>query len=167
MRLVEVSEMPKADEITEVPLDNALEIHKICLKMVDLCEHEKGIGLSAVQVGIPWKLFIVKSSDNSCALLPKNGYGYFVNCDYREHTDEKVMSLEGCLSIRSDDGQLRFFQVERHKIITLYGFLLDGLTFCKIENVVIDLPVSIVFQHEADHGRGVLISSIGREMFLF
>lgn len=56
MNLVEVNAIPKAEA---VPTDKITEVYNVCLKMADVCKKNHGIGLAAVQVGIPWKLFVI------------------------------------------------------------------------------------------------------------
>lgn len=113
MILIEESQIPDIDEISDVPLDDLIKVYKTCQELQVICERENGIGISAVQVGIPWKLFLVKG-DGSCPLIPAGEYGYFLNCSYEKDTDDKqVVSIEGCLSIRSSEGQLRLFEVKR------------------------------------------------------
>ena len=70
MKLVELEDLPKLEDIQDVPLDDPMKVYKLCQEMEAICERENGIGLSAVQVGIPWKLFIVKS-DGSCPFFEK------------------------------------------------------------------------------------------------
>lgn len=172
MQLVDVSQLPTLAEIQDVPLDDPLKIYKICQEMSEVCERENGIGLSAVQVGLPLKLFIVKS-DGTCPLLAdieKGQYAYFVNCYYKPTDEERVVSLEGCLSIRSQDGQLRFFQVARHKTVRIEGQCLShdrDLKFVRIDAEVSIVEQGIVFQHEADHHSAVLISDTGKEIIIW
>ena len=169
MKLVAFEDLPKKEDIKDVPLDNPLEIFKICQQMAEICEQENGIGISAVQVGIPLKLFIVKS-DGTCPFIEKGKYGYFANTDYEATDPERVVSLEGCLSIRSQDGQLRLFQVERYKKVRITGQRLYYSSDLVFNNFVIDIDAAeevIVFQHEADHSSGILISNIGREVFIW
>jgi peptide deformylase len=140
------------------------------------CDADQGIGLSAVQVGIPWRLFIIKGDGTS--LVPKGQYDYFVNCEYEPVTEEEqIVSVEGCLSVRSQEGQLRFFHVERHKSIRLYGYKLAynidesgksrRLDFEKFDEELGSAEKGIVVQHELDHQRGILISDCGREIFIW
>lgn len=165
--IVDLDRIPKLDQITEVSLDgNLAEVYDICIQMEELCEQSGGVGLSAVQVGVPLKLFVVKS-DGDNPLIP-NKYGYFVNCDYEPDTDtEQIVSVEGCLSIRSEQGQLRYFHVERHKKIILKGYRFNNdLTLDSVE-AILDPPYSVILQHEADHQNGILISDIGKEIYVW
>ena len=170
MVIVETSQIPTVEQISDIPLDEPMKVFKVCQEMQAVCEAENGIGLSAVQVGIQWKLFIVKG-DGTCPLIPRGEYGYFVNCEYEPVTDEQVVSLEGCLSLRSPDGRLRSFQVRRFKEIKLSGSQLFFDCILHFEDIG-DAPVDftkegIVFQHEIDHHRGLLISEIGKELFVW
>jgi peptide deformylase len=170
MLIVDIKEIANL-EIQESPKDDLIKIFKICQDLEELCEKEKGIGISAIQAGLPLKIFLAKG-DGSCSFLPKNQYGYFVNCNYENLGEEKVTSLEGCLSIRSLDGRLRFFQVERHKNIRLKGYKLlyeNGLKLHDIDESISDSQQGVVFQHEIDHQLGIagLISTKGQEVFLW
>ena len=168
--IVEATKIPPLTEIKDVPLDDPIKVYKVCQQLQALCEKEHGIGVSAVQVGIPWKLFLVKG-DGSCPLVPAGEYGYFVNCEYEPITeDERVVSLEGCLSLRSPSGQLRSFKVERYNKIRLHGLRLIVQDLILFDSVDAELGVDqegIVFQHEIDHHFGVLISDIGQELFIW
>lgn len=171
MVIVESNMIPSKDIITDVPLDDPVKVYNTCLGLREVCEKESGIGISAVQVGVPWKLFLVKG-DGTCPLVPKGQYGYFVNCEYEPITEEQVVSLEGCLSLRSPDGRLRSFQVKRHSIIRLFGFRLvigDSLQFESVDYPLDYTQEGIVFQHEIDHnyGQDRLISKIGQEVFVW
>lgn len=169
MKIVKTDEIPLLNEIKDVPLDDLIKVLRICQDLQILCEKENGIGISAVQAGVPWKLFLVKG-DGTNKLIDKNKFGYFLNCKYEPLNDERLMSLEGCLSIRSSNGQLRSFQVERHKNIKLYGYKLDlfnGLKLKEINEVIGVNEQGVVFQHEVDHHNGVLISDIGKEIFIW
>lgn len=169
MQIVEINKIPTLDKIQDVPMDNPIEVLKVCQNLQILCEKENGIGISAVQAGIPWKLFLIKG-DGTCPFIKKNEYMYFVNCNYEDTIGEKIISLEGCLSVRSPSGQLRSFRVERFKNIILKGYYLSiekGLDLKELSENVNALEQGIVFQHEIDHQKSILISDIGKEVFIW
>lgn len=171
MVIVEVNKIPTKEAVTDVPLDDPVKVYNTCLELRELCEQEHGIGISAVQVGLPWKLFLVKG-DGSCPLIPQGEYGYFVNCDYKAATEERVVSLEGCLSLRSEDGRLRSFQVERFQKIHLFGYrlLIDStLRFERVDCELDCFEEGIVFQHEIDHQQGQegLLTVLGTEVLIW
>lgn len=165
LAIVDVDQIPK--NIEDVSMDDPMEIFKICREMEMLCEAENGIGLSAAQLGLPLKLFVMKSE--GFPLVSKDEYGYFINCDYEATEGEQVVSLEGCLSVRSEDGQLRLFQVERHTDIRIInGYIIEqDLEFSAVDCEVGFNEQSVVLQHEIDHQRNVLISDIGKEIMIW
>lgn len=171
--IVPVDKIPKSDEIQDVPIatpGEVLQAYKRCLELQELCESFGGIGIAAVQAGIPWKLFLVKS-DGTNDFAPRGKYGYFVNCEYEPTTDcQRIVSLEGCLSLRSPDGRLRHFQVERWNNVRILGHCIDDNNKLIIKKVNFEIGIakqSVVFQHEIDHGKGVLISDNGKELYLW
>lgn len=144
MEIVKISEIP--NKVDDVPLDDP-KVREICLAMLDVCRRYRGIGLSAVQVGIPWKLFVV--------FLGEDRFSFFANCEY-DGIGEKHKSLEGCLSIPN-----RYFLVDRYRHIRLTGHILTKNGFEPFAWDLEDRPA--VFQHEVDHQRLILISDIGIE----
>jgi peptide deformylase len=169
MHIVPVDEIPEI--VVDCPTDSLVDLYEICLQMQQVCRSNDGIGLSAVQVGIPWKLFVVRYTGRN----PRPGnidfFRYFVNCNYTPLTGDKEKSLEGCLSLRKPNGELRYFEVERFRRIKLVGQELKVTP--KLGLVGLDVEYSdvyrIVYQHEIDHdgnggGKPTLISDIGTEI---
>ncbi len=158
LSIVPVDKIPK--EVTDCPTDNLLQVYKTCLQMALLCVKENGIGLSAVQVGIPWRLFIVRYVENG-----KDRFRFFLNSRYTALTEDKEKSLEGCLSLRNAAGEFRRFQVDRYTNIKVEGQELRPDLNLRVEQVSLE-PKDFyrnVFQHEIDHQNLVLISDIGVE----
>lgn len=163
MDIVPVEKIPVAEN---VPLDKPMEIFKICLEMQQICADKQGLGISATQVGLPLKLFLVLHPDR---------FRYYVNCFYTPKGKEKISkSLEGCLSLPG-----RFFEIENHRWekIRVEGYELvieeRQPVFKEIDKFFDSKPEianSIVFQHEIDHqlGKEGLISEIpsAREVIL-
>jgi len=183
MNLVPFDKLPALGEIQDVSFENLPDLFKICQKLEALCRKENGIGLSAVQVGLPIKLFAVKADEGS-VFDPPGKFGFFCNMSYTPKkydallTNEvlsydymKILSLEGCLSIRSSNGRLRHFQVPRFPVVQLSGHRLmydNELKMVEIQNLEISIEEqSIVFQHEIDHDHCVTINQIGKEVFLW
>lgn len=157
LKLVPVSSIPRGKDC---PLDDLPELYKLALSMQIICEKEKGIGLSAVQVGVPLNFFVVNFHNN---------YRFFINCTYTPKTEEKEKYIEGCLSLKTLEGKLRYFEVERFKDIVVKGKELIAETTLEIKDIEISLSdfYKIVFQHEIDHAFEILISQIGKEVFLW
>lgn len=159
MNLVPVEKIPDKTDVVNIP-DNLAEVYNVCLQMEEVCKKENGIGLSAVQVGIPWRLFVIKKDGK---------FKYMVNCEYEPTDDEKVVSNEGCLSLKKGDGSLRFFKVDRYKSVKISGKELVSEENLALENFektfeAKDIYFGIVYQHEIDHHNGILVSDIGTEI---
>lgn len=156
LKIVPIESIPKGEDC---PLDLP-NLYKLGTAMQIVCEREKGIGLSAVQLGIPLNFFVVNFNNN---------YRFFVNCTYAPVSEEKSKSVEGCLSIKTPAGKLRYFEVERYEDVVIKGkeLLSDPtLQIVDFEHNPKDY-YRIVFQHEIDHAFEILISQKGKEVFLW
>jgi peptide deformylase len=157
IQLVPPEQIPVA---VDTPTEDLMSLFRLAAKMEAVCEREQGIGLSAVQVGIPWRFFIMKRG---------RSYEYYVNCEYKG-SGSKEKSIEGCLSLKNTDGQIRRFEVDRYPRVQVTGkrFKFANAPALVLEDINIDETglYSVVFQHEIDHGFQKLISDIGREIEL-
>ena len=123
----------------------------------EVCNRCSGVGISAVQVGLPLPIFI--------AMIGKS-WRYFLNCEYKplERATEQI-SLEGCLSLKNSDGSMRRFHVLRWNKV-----LVTGQEFIFSQAVVKDFAEefknfnAVVMQHEIDHQDDILISDVGKEV---
>lgn len=157
MEIVPVENIPSKEEVKSIldkdeDLEKIYEVYNNFLKMKKLC-FLTGVGLSAVQVGLPLSMFVAKIDDD---------WRFFLNCEYAptEH-DEMITSLEGCLSIPD-----RKFSVDRHSSIIMSGqemYVDADLVVKEIKEEFSGLN-AIIVQHEIDHQNGILISDIGLEM---
>jgi peptide deformylase len=167
MKIVPIPEIPKKEDVVDVPTDDLVAVYKVCLEMEQVCSRNFGIGLSAVQVGIPWKLFILDFGlEAGKDPFTKQRFGYYVNCEYEPVGELKEQSLEGCLSIKKPNGQLRHFTVQRHAKVRVKGLELLPSPELRLVHFWTE-PTShyrIVLQHEIDHQHGILISDIGKEL---
>jgi peptide deformylase len=158
LSIVPVSQIPIANDC---PIAEPMLLYKTCLELVEVCTKENGVGLSAVQVGVPWHLYVVKY---------EKGYRFFVNCRYNGTSESKIlMSVEGCLSLKDQRGRLKFYRLLRHTEVRISGFELiegeDKANLVPLDEVESGF-IGIVHQHEIDHGYGVLISDFGTEIDL-
>ena len=176
MELVKVNDIPNKLENTPTDL---MELFRTAQQMEFLCSKENGIGLSAVQVGIPWRLFVVNESfppydkleHDITSSIGTVSYNYYVDCEY-EGQGQKQDSIEGCLSLRDLDGALQTFRVQRYSTIRVTGKWMydDGekLILKDIDKMltIADKIYTVVFQHEIDHQNGILISDIGEPVHI-
>ncbi len=110
-----------------------------------------GVGLSAVQIGVLKRVFVILAFDENSHL---HHYGV-INPKIISHSEETVYlpGGEGCLSVDRDIDGL----VHRPKRIKAKVYLYDFKTQT-VEETVLKLEnyMSIVFQHEYDHLNGIL-----------
>lgn len=119
------------------------ELKRIVRQMLDLMYENKGIGLAANQVDLPYRLFVINVESNPVA---KDLEYVFINpvITKRSGTAE---GEEGCLSFPDI-----FAPVRRSEKIVLSAYNLAG----EEVNYELDGLAARAAQHEADHLDGVL-----------
>ena len=133
------------------------ETRKLAEDMADSMYAAEGIGLAAVQIGVP-KRIIVMDLDQKDG---KKDWRVFINPKILWASDEMAIYEEGCLSVPEiyDD-------VERPARIKAEYLDLDG----KRVEIEADGMLATCLQHEMDHLEGVLfidhLSRLKREMIL-
>lgn len=150
-KLVPASDIPR---LTNEVVGDPIAIYRKFSTLQAICLRENGIGLAAVQIGLPDRMFVTKSHDGS--------FRYFINAKYEPLGDEKFTSCEGCLSLPN-----RVFLVSRHRQIRVVGTEMlvgEGVTLQDVDFEVSDPLYTAVFQHEIDHCYGVMIDEIGKEV---
>lgn len=158
LKLVALSEIPKGGCCPQDPM----ALYALGLQMESLCKSVGGVGLSAVQVGLPYNFFVTVIDGKT---------EFWVDCLY-EGADGWVGTVESCLSLRGKDGQLETYSVKRHKSVTVVGKKLvveessPSPTLVDIKQNI-EGGMSIILQHEIDHAEGTLISHIGEQVFFF
>ncbi len=123
----------KCTEVTDINQ----ELRNTVRQMMLLCQSQKGLGLSAPQVGITQTFFI-------CHLYPS----VIINPITIKRSG-RVKGIEGCLSIPNTQ-----IEVYRPKKITVNGFTIKGEEFTKEYS---GLDVRVIC-HEIDHLFGILIN---------
>ena len=155
--LVDLEEIPTS---TKNPLDemDLVDLFKICNQMEKVCRDNRGIGLSAVQVGLSLNLFIVERNDS---------FEHYLNCSY-EPSGELITSIEGCLSLKDSLGSIRRFELQRYANVLVKGQRINSTGHISLEDFSsLETGLySIVFQHEIDHSFGVFIKDKGREIYI-
>lgn len=106
-------------------------------KLLDIAlfRNGSGLGLSAIQIGIPKQVSVIRYEDTFITLY---------NAEITEYSGDRVILEEGCLSIPG-----KYISVSRNRRITVKNG--DGLNY-----VFKDIVARIV-QHEIAHWRGELI----------
>ena len=106
--------------------------------------HHKGIGLAAIQVGIPKRIIVLDVLQKDEQKNPL----CFINPIIKNLSDEKSKYEEGCLSIPNT-----FIEIERPKKCLVEYIDIDG----KKKNMECDNLLSTCIQHEVNHLDGKLI----------
>ena len=131
-------------KVVSTPVEKVdAEIRKLAEDMADSMYEAEGIGLAAVQIGVP-KRIIVMDLDQKDG---KKDWRVFINPKITWASDEMATFEEGCLSVPEiwDD-------VERPARIKAEYLDLDGK---KIE-IEADGMLATCLQHEMDHLEGIL-----------
>jgi len=91
MNLVKPTDPILSKELADVNLkDPGFDPKELKEQMVELMVSKRGLGLSACQVGLDYKLFIIGESKDSCMM--------FINPEVISVSEETVLDIEGCLS---------------------------------------------------------------------
>lgn len=158
LKLVSVSEIPHPTHMVDTGSFASAELAALIQNMIAVCKKERGVGLAAVQCGIPIDLFIASSDGQN--------FRCFYNASYSSDA-QKEDSLESCLSLYDKNGKLRRFLVKRYPSVRFKAkeILLNEspATIRELDEDFSGL-FGVVCQHESDHGMGILISDHGKEV---
>ena len=138
------------------------ELKTLVADMFETMYDAPGIGLAAVQVGVPIRLLVIDLQE------PKEEGGepvrdprVFINPEILWHSDHDVPYTEGCLSVPE-----QYAEVMRPDRIRAKWQDVKG----KIYEEEIDGLLAVCLQHEMDHLNGVLfidhLSRLKRDMVL-
>lgn len=163
MQIVPEDQIPIGQDITDK--DKMIELY------ADLVRYARTngfpLGLSAVQLGLPYKFFIAR-----CPLLPEMfgedettlGYIGYANTTYVPAKNiGEVILVEGCLSLPG-----KLYKLKRFANITITGQIMSvdpetlEVDMVDLDKVTIaNSYFATILQHEIDHQHGILISHLG------
>jgi peptide deformylase len=133
------------------------ELKRLADDMLETMYDAPGIGLAAIQIGVPRRMLVIDVSREGEDKQPQ----VFINPEILKSSDERSVYEEGCLSIPD-----YYAEVERPATITLKYLDRDG----KELTAEADGLLATCLQHEIDHLNGVLfidhISRLKREMVI-
>src|SRR5262249_42779001 len=133
------------------------DIRTLIADMFETMYHAPGIGLAAVQVGVPSRVVVMDLSKREAEAEPR----VFINPEITWSSDEKSLYEEGCLSIPEVHED-----VERPTQVKIRYLDLDG----KLQEADAEGLFATCIQHEVDHLNGVLfidhISKLKRERII-
>ncbi len=134
-----------------------VEISRLADDMLDTMYDAPGIGLAAIQIGVPRRMLVIDVSRED----EENKPLVFINPEVVASSEERSVYEEGCLSIPD-----YYAEVERPATVTVNYIDRDG----KPQTVEADGLLATCLQHEIDHLNGVLfidhISRLKREMVI-
>ena len=119
------------------------EIKRLVEDMFETMYDAPGIGLAAIQVGVPTRVVTMDLSKKEGPQEPR----VFINPELVWQSDEKAVYEEGCLSIPEF-----YEEVERPSRVRVKYLDLDG----KPNEVEANGLLATCLQHEIDHLNGVL-----------
>lgn len=123
------------------------------IEMIDLAKKTDGIGLAAIQVGIPFHFFVAYDFDE------KVWRAYF-NSEYCPLHDSAVThQSEGCLSYPG-----KGFMVPRFNKVYMEWEEWDTTNSFVKKNKIFRAQTAQVLQHETDHCNGITIRMLGKEL---
>jgi peptide deformylase len=134
------------------------EVRAVAARMIEVMREERGIGLAAPQVGLPWRMFVVHVPEH-----PESGHvveadpptatpkpQVFINPTLVSTAGARVPLEEGCLSLPGIRGE-----VLRPEFATIAAIDEHARPF----SVTAGGLLARCWQHELDHLDGVLILS--------
>lgn len=120
-----------------------------------------GIGLAAIQVGVPKRLLVIDLQEPGEEGEPVLNPRVFINPEILEPSEEHSVYSEGCLSVPD-----QYAEIERPAKIRARWHDLDG----KVHEESMDNLMATCLQHEIDHLDGILfidhLSRLKRQMVL-
>jgi len=111
--------------------------------MLDSMYDAPGIGLAAIQIGVPKRIIVMDISREENKKEPR----YFVNPVIKNKNEKKVKNEEGCLSVPD-----QFAEIERPSTCEVEYLDYDG----KKQLLKADGLLATCIQHEMDHLEGIL-----------
>ncbi len=151
----------KAKPITK--FDRELQI--LIDDMIDTMRDAPGVGLAAPQINILQQLAVIEYAEGEnededeegaeAEPKPKKLF-VIINPEIVKASEEKIMGIEGCLSIPGLIGEVERYEAIQVKALNRYG---------KPVKLKVDGWIARIFQHEIDHLNGVLFTDLATEVW--
>jgi peptide deformylase len=137
------------------------DLRSLVADMFETMYDAPGIGLAAIQVGVPKRVLVIDLQNEGEDGEPVRTPRVFINPEILDPSDEHTLYNEGCLSVPD-----QYAEVERPSTIRARWQDLDG----KVHEEAMDGLMATCLQHEMDHLEGVLfidhLSRLKRQMVL-
>ncbi|NOT06379.1 MAG: peptide deformylase [Anaerolineales bacterium] len=134
--------------------------------MIETMRDAPGVGLAAPQVDISEQLIVVEYSedddddDEGDEEKPEKLKKLYVmiNPEIVKTSEEKVLGVEGCLSIPGIQGEVERFEAIQVKGLNRFG---------KPQKLKLKGWMARIFQHEIDHLNGILFTDLATRLWKF
>ena len=134
------------------------ELAKLIADMTKTLDREpEGVALAAPQIGISWRLFIVRKDRTLPPITIPEGappppplpaeIEVFINPEIMKTSRKRAKADEGCLSVRGVYGTTK-----RHERVSIRARRADGSRFTRGAGGL----MAQIFEHEIDHLNGIL-----------
>ena len=160
--IIEVPD-PRLREISKPVERLDAELQTLIDDMFETMYDAPGIGLAAIQVGVPLRLLVIdlqESAEDSDEPGPRNPR-VFINPEFSDPSEDLRVYTEGCLSIPD-----QYADVERPDTIRAKWLDREG----KAHDELLDGLLATCLQHEVDHLDGIVftdhLSRMKRDMVL-
>ena len=125
--------------------------------MLDTMYDAPGIGLAAIQIGVPKRIIVMDIGRDENKKEPR----YFINPIIKNKNDEKAKYEEGCLSVPDQFAEIERPNACEVEYLDYYG---------KKQLLKADGLLATCIQHEMDHLEGILfidyLSKLKRSMII-
>jgi peptide deformylase len=140
------------------PVEKVGDIERELMKdMLDTMYTAKGIGLAAIQIGVPKRIIVMDLCKEENKKLPM----YFVNPLIIKKNEQKITYEEGCLSVPN-----QFAEIQRSSKCEVEYLDYNG----NKQNLQAEGLLATCIQHEIDHLEGILfidyLSKLKKEMII-
>ena len=140
MKLVKSTDPILSKELADVDLKNpGFDPKELKEQMVELMVSKRGLGLSACQVGLDYKVFIIGDNKENCMM--------FINPEVISVSEETELDVEGCLSFPD-----MFVRMARPNVVEAKWYDEEF----KEQSGSFEGYTARCFLHEFDHLYGVL-----------
>jgi peptide deformylase len=156
MPILQIATLPdpilrrKAHKITAFDQD----LKKLIVDMIDTMREAPGVGLAAPQVSVSSRIVVVEYGEEEEGEEKK--LYVVINPELTFPTPEKVIAVEGCLSVPGLVGE-----VERYQDVLVRGLNRQG----KPIKIKASGWLARIFQHEVDHLDGIVYTDLATRIW--
>ena len=141
-----------------VPVEKVEETERELMNdMLETMYAANGIGLAAIQIGVPKRIIVMDLSKEENKKNPM----YFVNPVNKKKNDQNLTYEEGCLSVPN-----QFAEIDRPKTCEVEYLDYNGIK----QNLKAEGLLATCIQHEIDHLEGILfidyLSKLKKEIII-